>query len=76
MRRGPRWCQSGRGPGAHAAGASVVPKQSKPPRPCAGGLVVPKRERLQRSCGRVLDGPKAKEARAPMRWGPWWSQSK
>ena len=57
MRRGPRWSPSERGPLAHAAGASVVPKRRRPPRPCGGGL----------------GGPKAKEARSPMQWGPRWS---
>ena len=57
MRRGPRWPQSEGRPLAHAAGASVVPKRERPPRPCGGGL----------------GGPKAKEAPAPMRRGPRWS---
>ena len=57
MRRRPRWPQGGRGPLAHEAGASVVPKRRRPPRPCGGGL----------------GGPKPKEARSPMRWEPQWS---
>ena len=46
MRPGPRWSQSEAGPHAREVGASVVPKQKRPPRPCGGGL----------------GGPKAKEA--------------
>ena len=53
MRWGPRWSQSEEGPFAHAVGASVVRKRSRPPRPCGGGL----------------GGPKAKEAPSPTRWG-------
>ena len=48
MRRGPRWSQSERGPHAHAAGASVIPKRRRPPRPCDGASVVPKRRRPPR----------------------------
>ena len=53
MRQGPLWSPSGRGPLAHAAGVSVVPKRKRPPRPCGGGLGV----------------PKAREAPSPMRRG-------
>ena len=59
MRRGPRWTQSGRGPLAHGAEASVVPKRRRPPRPR----------------GVSLGGPKTEGAAAPMRRGPRWSQS-
>ena len=59
MRRGPRWSQSEGGPLAHAAGAPVVPKRRRPPRPCGGGR----------------SDPKAKEASSPMRRGPRLSQS-
>ena len=57
MRHGHWWSQSEGGPLAHAAGASVVPKPWRPPRPCGGGLA----------------GPKEKEAPSPMQWGPRWS---
>ena len=56
---GPRWSQSKGGTLAHAVGASVVPKQRRPPRPCGGGL----------------RGPKTKEAPSNTRRGPRWSQS-
>ena len=46
--------QSEGGPRANGAGASVVPKRSRPTRRCGGGL----------------GGPKAKEAPTPMWWGP------
>ena len=59
MRLGPRWFHSEGGPLAHVAGAPVVPKLRRSPRPCGGGL----------------GGPKAKEAPPPMRRGPRWSQS-
>ena len=58
MRRGTRWSQSGGGPLAHAAGASVLPNRGRPPHPCGEGL----------------GGPKAEEAPSPMRRGPRWSQ--
>ena len=44
MRWGPRWSQSEGGTLAHAAGASVVPKRRRPPRPCSGRLDGPKAE--------------------------------
>ena len=71
MQWAPRWSQieggllaqsKGGGLGgakAHAAGASVVPKRRRPPRPCGGGL----------------GDPKAKEVPSPMCRGPRWSQS-
>ena len=59
MPRGPRWFESEIGPLAHAAGAPVVPKRRKPPRPCGGGF----------------RGPKAKEAPSPMQPRHGWSQS-
>ena len=59
MRWGPWWSQSERGPLTHVAGVHVVPKRSRPPRPCGGGL----------------GGPKAKEAPSPPWRGPRWSQS-
>ena len=58
-RRGPRWSQSGGGPLASAAGASVVPKRKRPPRLSGGSL----------------GDPKAKEAPSSQRRGPRWSQS-
>ena len=59
MRRGSQWSQSKGGPLAHEAGASVVPKRRRPPRPCVGGL----------------GGSKTEEAPSPMRRGPRWSQN-
>ena len=59
MRRGTRWFQSEGGPLAHAAGASVVPKWKRRPRPCSGGL----------------GGPEVEEAPSPMRQGARWSHS-
>ena len=52
--RGPRWSQSGGGPLASAAGASVDPKRRRPPRFIGGGL----------------GDQKAKEAPSPQRRGP------
>ena len=54
QRRGPRWTQSGGGPLAPAAGASVVPKRRRPLRLSGGGL----------------GGPKAEEAPLPQQRGP------
>ena len=54
MRRGPPWSQSGKGPLADAAGASLIPKRRRPARPRGGGL----------------GGPKTEEAPAPTRRGP------
>ena len=86
MRRGPRWSQSGRGPLADAAGASVFPKRRGSPRPCGGGLGGPKTEEAPTPCGGALGGPKeekvptpmrpkTEEAPTPIRRGPWWSGS-
>ena len=50
MRWGPQWSQSEGGSLYHVVGSSVVPKRSRPTRPCDGGL----------------GGPKAKKARTPM----------
>ena len=49
MQRGPQCSQSEGGPRANAAGASMIPKQRRPPRPCGGG---------------GLNDPNAKEAPA------------
>ena len=57
---GPRWSQSAGDPLPNAAGASVVPKRRRPPRPCGEGF----------------GGPEAKEAPSPMRWGPRWPKAK
>ena len=59
MQWGPRWSQIEWGPHAHVAGASVIPKRRRPPRPRGGHL----------------GGPKAKGAPATMRRGPPWSQT-
>ena len=59
MRRRPRWSQNGGGPLAHAAGASVIPKQKRPPCTCGGGI----------------GGHKMEEAPSHMRRGPQWSQN-
>ena len=91
MWRGPRWSESEGGPRAHVAGASLVRKRKRPPRPFGGGLlgrqseetppdiegasVVVKRERPPHPCGGVLGGPKTEEDTLPLRWAPRWSQS-
>ena len=56
MRRGSQWVKNGGGPLSHGVGASVVPEQRRPPRPCGGGL----------------GGPKTEDAPSPMRWGTRW----
>ena len=56
QQRGPRWSQSGRGPLASAAGASVIPKRKRPPHLIGGGL----------------GDPKEQGAPWPQRRGPWW----
>ena len=71
---GPRWSQSGGGPLASAAGASLVPKLKRPPRLSGGASVIPKRRRPPRLSGGGLVGPKAKEAPSPQQRGPRWSQ--
>ena len=81
MRRGRQCSQSAKGPLAHAAGASVIP------RPCSGGLggpqreriplahvvgapVVPKRKRPPSPCSGGLGSPQKNEAPSSMRRGP------
>ena len=57
QRRGPRWSQSGGGPLASEAGASVIPKRKRPPGLSGGGL----------------GDPKEQGAPSPQRRGPRWS---
>ena len=62
MRQGPEWSQSGGGPLAHVAGASVVPKQKRPLAHVAGASVVAKRKKPPRPRGGGPLGPKVSEA--------------
>ena len=73
-----RWSQSEGGPVTHAVGASVVPKQSRPPRRFGRGLGDPKAQeapspvRREPRCSQSEGGPggpKAEEATSPVRWG-------
>ena len=69
MRREPRWSQNGGRPVSHAVAASVALAHA------ARALVVPKRTRPPRPCAAGLGGPKVQEAPSPMRQGPRWTQS-
>ena len=53
----------------------MVPKPGGPLALAAVALVIPKRRRPPCLSGGGLGGPKAKEAPAPQRRGPRWSQS-
>ena len=68
----------GRGPHAHAAGASMIQTRNRPPRPCGGGLGGAKTKQAPaptgrgppRPCGGGLGRPKAKEASMSLWRGP------